>query len=285
MPIDYPYLRSLRSSAQRVTYAERDTLFYALAIGMGRDPMNRLELPYVYEAVGLRTVPTLAASLIDTTWLENCGWEATRVQHAEERLILHRPLADSGDLLIDGRVAAVTEQGEGSGATIDIEFTARSAADRGLVFGIRRILVAGGHGSLESPAAPSALPPHRLPERPPDLVCSASTRSDQALLYRLCGDRRSLHADPFVARSMGLQAPVLQDLCAYGIACRSVLQTICEYDHTLIKAFDASFTAPVYPGETLVTEMWQAANIVSFRVRVEERNVTVLNHGRCILAT
>jgi len=109
-------------------------------------------------------------------------------------------------------------------------------------------------------------------------------RPDQALLYRLNGDRNPLHADPAAAQAAGFQAPILHGLCSYGIACRAILKTICDYDFTLINGFDVRFSAPVYPGDILTTEMWQDRNVVSFRCQVKERDKVVLNNGKCTLS-
>jgi acyl dehydratase len=123
-----------------------------------------------------------------------------------------------------------------------------------------------------------------LPGRHPDLSCSSTTRPDQALLFRLSGDRNPLHVDPAAAREAGFTRPLLHGRCSYGIACRAILSTICDYDHTLITGFDARFAAPAYPGDTLTTDMWQDRNIVSFRCSVKARNSIVLSNGKCTLA-
>ncbi|MDH3990392.1 MAG: MaoC family dehydratase, partial [Gammaproteobacteria bacterium] len=117
-----------------------------------------------------------------------------------------------------------------------------------------------------------------------DLSCDITTRPDQALLYRLTGDRNPLHADPERARAVGFERPILHGLCTFGIACKAVLQTICDYDHTLIEAFDARFSAPVLPGDTITTDMWQDGNTISFSCSVKARDVIVLRNGKCTLA-
>ena len=125
--------------------------------------------------------------------------------------------------------------------------------------------------------------PHRAPRRDPDLSCDTPTRADQALLFRLNGDRNPLHADPDAALAAGFSIPILHGLCTYGIACRAILQTICDYDHTLIEGFDARFSLPVMPGDTITTDMWQDGNIVSFQCSVKERGCVVLRNGKCTL--
>ena len=92
-----------------------------------------------------------------------------------------------------------------------------------------------------------------------------------------------LHADPDAAAEAGFSIPILHGLCTYGIACRAILKTICDYDHTLIEGFDARFSLPVLPGDTITTDMWQDGNIVSFQCSVKERDVVVLRNGKCTL--
>ena len=117
----------------------------------------------------------------------------------------------------------------------------------------------------------------------PDTSCILETRTDQALLYRLSGDRNPLHADPGLAQKVGFPVPILHGLCTYGTACRALLTTICDYDHTMIRGFDVRFSAPVYPGETIITDMWRDGNIVSFECRLKERDVVVIRNGKCTL--
>ena len=105
----------------------------------------------------------------------------------------------------------------------------------------------------------------------------------QALLFRLNGDLNPLHADPATARAAGFPRPILHGLCTLGVACHAILKTICDYDPTLITGFDARFSAPVLPGDTLRTDMWQDGNIVSFKCKAVERDSLVLRYGKCTL--
>ncbi len=162
------------------------------------------------------------------------------------------------------------------------ETRVRSAADGAPLFTLGSTVFARGDGGFGGPAG-SGPEPHRLPERAPDLVVALETRPDQALLYRLSGDRNPLHADPALARRVGFPAPILHGLCTYGTACRAVLQSVCGYDHTRITGFDVRFSSPVYPGETIATELWVDGKIVSFRCRAVVRDVTVINNGKCTL--
>src|SRR5210317_894543 len=143
-------------------------------------------------------------------------------------------------------------------------------------------IVARGDGGFGGPKG-KGIPPYRPPRREPDLSCDITTRQDQALLYRLTGDRNPLHADPAAARAVGFDRPILHGLCTFGVACKAVLQTICDYDYTLVREFDARFSTPVLPGDTITTDMWQEGNVVSFVCSVKEREAVVLRNGKCTL--
>lgn len=282
MPIDYDALMQAKATGLTAGYSERETMLYALGIGFGRDPLKAEELPFVYEN-GLKAVPTMATVI---------GWGASgvlaassinylMVVHGEQRLTLHRPLPVAAAVSIDERVVGIWDKGE-KGAIIVTERRLRDAATAENLCTLMSTVFARGDGGFGGPKD-GAPEPHRLPERAPDLVVECDTRPDQALLYALSGDRNPLHRDPAVAKMAGFPRPILHGLCTYGTACRAVISTICGYDPAQITGFDVRFSAPVFPGETIVTEMWRDGAVLSFRAKVKERDVIVLNNGKCTL--
>ena len=126
--------------------------------------------------------------------------------------------------------------------------------------------------------------PHQVPTRSPDMTVDITTRPDQALLYRLSGDRNPLHSDPEFATRAGFKVPILHGMCTYGITCRGVLQTYADYDSTAFRRHAVRFSSPVFPGETITMDLWKDGNIISFEARVKARNVTVVKNGRTELA-
>ena len=282
MALNYDHLMSLKRESDRFRYGDRETMLYAVGVGMGRDPYDENELAFVFEKGELKTVPSLATVLTRIPLLKDCGYDYTKVVHGEQRLTLHRPLPPEGELIADSRVTQVYDKGPGRGAVIYTEIKARSAADDQPMFTLGSTTFARGDGGFGGPSG-SGPEPHRIPERKPDLSLSLETRKDQALLYRLSGDRNPLHADPDLAKRAGFPVPILHGLCTYGTACRAVLQAVCKYDHKRITAFDVRFSAPVYPGEHIATDMWVDGPVVSFRSRVSERDVVVINNGKCTL--
>ena len=284
MALNYEHLMSLKRDGERFSYGDREAMLYALGIGMGADPLDRNELPFVFEQPALKTVPTMASVLTRVALLKDCGYDYTKVVHGEQRLVLHRPLPAQGELIASARVTEAYDKGAGKGALIYTEVVACSAADGQPVFTLLGSTFARGDGGFGGPAG-SGPAPHVLPVRSPDATVTLQTRKDQALFYRLNGDRNPLHADPDLAKRVGFPVPILHGLCTYGIACRAVLQEVAAYDHARIVGFDVRFSAPVYPGEAIATDLWVDGKVVSFRCRIPAReNVVVISNGRCILA-
>ncbi|MDH3747414.1 MAG: MaoC/PaaZ C-terminal domain-containing protein [Gammaproteobacteria bacterium] len=284
MTLDYDTLMATTIVDLPLSYRDTETMLYALSIGFGRDPLDKNELPYVSETGGMvKTVPAFATVLIPDMFPPDLGWDYSQVLHAEQRLTLFRPLPPSGDLFIDKRIVEVFDRGPKLGAMVMFEADGRSAKDGTVLFTLGNTIIARGDGGFGGPNGKGPVP-HRVPRREADLSCDLQTRPDQALLYRLTGDRNPLHADPNLARRVGFDAPILHGLCTYGVACHAILKTICAYDHTLISGLDARFSSPVMPGDTITTDMWQEGNIVSFQCSAKERGVIVLKNGKCTLS-
>lgn len=284
MTMNYDHVMSLKQAGREFSYGDRETMLYALGVGFGRDPLDEKELDYVFEGNALKTVPSMAVVLTRGSLLADCGWDYSQVLHGEQRLELYRPLPPTGELIADARVVEAYDKGEGKGAVIYSEIEVRLKSDGEPLFKVGSATFARGDGGFGGCTDPAPAP-HAIPERDPDLSCEMETRVDQALLYRLNGDRNPLHADPALAKRAGFPVPILHGLCTYGTACRALVTTICDYDHTMIRGLDVRFSAPVYPGETIITDMWRDGGIVSFQCRLKERDVVVVRNGKCTLAS
>lgn len=283
MALNYDHLMGLKREGECFSYTDRETMLYAIGIGMGADPLDGNELPFVFEQPTLKTVPTMATVLTRVPLLKDCGYDYTKVVHGEQHLTLHRPLPPEGELVASARVTAAYDKGAGKGAVIYTETAVRAASGGQPMFTLVSSTFARGDGGFGGPAG-SGPAPHEIPGRKPDVTETLHTTKGQALLYRLNGDRNPLHADPDLAKRVGFPAPILHGLCTYGIACRAILQTVAAYDHTKITAFDVRFSAPVYPGEAIATDMWIDGKTVSFRCRIPQRNdIVVINNGMCSL--
>jgi acyl dehydratase len=277
MAIRYPEILSIEEPARTFSWSDRETILYALAIGMGNDPDNGDELPFVYEK-NLKAIPTLATVV---AWGANIGPERlglnrARTVHGEESITWHRPIPATGSVVASSRVVAAYDKGE-KGAVVEREMQLRDA-DGTLLVSLIRTAFARGDGGFGGPS--ETPPPHQVPMRAADLVLEFATRAEQALLYRLCGDRNPLHADPAVAKAGGFPRTILHGLCTYGICCRAILQAYCRFEPERMKSLSARFSAPVLPGDRIAVHLWKDHDIVSFEATVPARDVTVIKSGR-----
>jgi acyl dehydratase len=283
-PIDQKGLLSAALEDEPITYSGDDVLLYALGVGFGDDPDQSRELAYVYRQPLLKTVPTLATMLPKSGFPSaDHGWDGQQAIHAEHKLELFRPLPASARLLANRRVVDVTENRDGAVVAIVVQAEVRMTSDETALFALLSTLVAGSHNAYKR-ALPAAFVRNRLPKRDPDLSCDIRTRPDHSLLFSLSGDHNSLYTDPATASRSGFESPLLHGRCVLGIACRAILRTICDYDYTLIRGMEARLSGPVFPGDTVTTDMWQDRNVISFRCAVRARRAIVLESGRCTLA-
>ena len=284
MPINYDKLLALKIPEVVQAYTEKDAILYALGVGLGRDPIDEDELPFVYER-NLKLLPTFAAVLgWPGFWVRDLdtGIDWVKVVAGEQGLVLHRPLDPRGTVIGRTRVTEIIDKGAGKGAHVYSERALIDGASGEKIATVTHTTVCRGDGGFGGPAR-AAPAQHAIPERAPDLICDRPTRPEAALIYRLSGDPNPLHADPTVAKQAGFPRPILHGLASFGIACHGILKCLCDHDPAKLKSISGRYSAPVFPGETIRTEMWRDGPIVSFRARVIERDVIALNNGRCEL--
>lgn len=281
MPISRDHLLSLKIPETAQRYGPKDCLLYALSLGYGEDPTDTRQLRFTYEE-GLRAVPSMGVVLAHPGYwprLLDSGLDWVRIVHAEQGLVLHRPLPPQADVVGLSRVVDVIDKGAGKGALVTYERRILERASGEPLCTITQTFLARGDGGFGGPAGPAAAPP-AIPERAPDEVCELPTPRHMALLYRLNGDWNPLHADPEVARKAGFERPILHGLATWGVACHAVAKTLLDYDADRIASIFGRFSAPVYPGETLRTEMWREEGRIAFRTWSSERDLMVINNGR-----
>jgi acyl dehydratase len=207
------------------------------------------------------------------------GITRSHVVHGEQGFRIVKPLPVAGQLVGETRVTGLVDKGPDKGALLMTEGTVRDKTSGEVVCTLTSTAFCRADGGFGGPSGP-VQSPHTIPTTSPQHVCDLPTLPQAALIYRLSGDYNPLHADPAYAQRAGFKAPILHGRCTFGVAGHAILKTLCEYDPARLVAMEGRFSSPVYPGETIRTEMWRDGNVVSFRATVPARGVTVLNNGR-----
>lgn len=291
--IDYEKLRRWPFREIEQSYTEKDTILYALGVGLGHDPGDESQLQFVYERQ-LKALPTMAVVLGHPGfWVRDpaTGIDWKKVVHGEHSLELHKSIPAMGTVIGRTRVRAIVDKGPGKGALLVQERTIHDKRSSDLLATIEQVTYCRGDGGFSEkqgngPKGGDAAPPPKpaTPDSVPDAICELPTLPQSALLYRLSGDLNPIHCEPAMALAAGFPRPILHGLCTYGVASHAILNTYCGYDPSQLVEFSVRFSAPVFPGETIRTEMWRRADRISFRSVVPERGVVVLTNGMARLA-
>ena len=260
----------------RHTFTRRDTILYALGVGVGWDPMDSEQLRYVYED-RLQALPTMAVTLAyPGYWYRDLdtGLDHARAVHASEKIVLHAPLPVEGTVVAKPRVIDVVDKGRDRGALIVSEREIRDAASGALLATVRQTAMCRGDGGFaESPQ--KSEPPSPLPDRSPDFALTLPTSPQAALIYRLSGDPNPLHAQPDFARQAGFPRPILHGLSTMGLVCHAALRLVFDHVPERLGEMDCRFTAPVYPGDAVAMDFWRMEADWRFRAGVGDRVVAL----------
>jgi acyl dehydratase len=271
--LDPTRLLGLEFPTRRVDYTDRDTLLYALALGGGLGG----DLRFVHEDAQC-VIPSFGQALaFDDSWMEGAGIDLAKVVHGGLDLRFEAPLAVAGSVEMRGEIVGLTDKGEGKAAIILQETTVFQAGRR-MLTSFSNLFVRGGGGFGGNAGRQVEL--NSVPDREADEMIEVATRPDQALLFRLLGDRNPLHAIPDVARAAGFDRPILHGAGTFGIACLAVLHRFCEGDPARLSRFAARFSGPLYPGETILFSFWKLDGGVAFRATTRERGSSLLDGGR-----
>ena len=277
MTINYDEIMNLTSENVEISYSDKDSILYSLGIGLGNDPMNLNELKYVYEN-SQSVLPSMATNFqYHSPLLLKTNINFIMVVHGEQRLSITNALPVSGDFIANAKVIGCYDKGPARGAIIEVETSVKNKKDNEEICKLVSTTFARGDGGFGGPDSPKK--EIFIPDGEPDYVSEVSTKPDQALIFRLSGDYNPLHSDPNFAKAAGFEKPILHGMCTYGIACRSLVDEICENDASKLKRFDCRFSSPVYPGETIITEMWKKDKMIYFNSKVKERDKLVLKNG------
>lgn len=241
-------------------WTDRDAMLYALGVGAGTDDLaftteNSHEVPQ-------QVLPTFAViccmGFAAAPLVGSFNWGM--LLHGSQEIRLSSPLPASGALSVVAEVADIQDKGEGKNAILILRARGSDPATGAPVAETLTTLVIRGDGGFGGQPGQRAAAPE-FPDREPDARIALPTRADQALIYRLSGDRNPLHSDPWFAREMaGFPTPILHGLCTYGFAGRALLAELADGQAARLTAVAARFSAPVFPGETLTTSIWRTGD-------------------------
>lgn len=285
MPID-PSAVGATSEPVRHSWTSKDAILYALGVGAGAvDPQD--ELSFTTEntdGVTQRVLPTMAVVLGaggGGAFGSIGSFNPAMLVHGEEAIELHAPIPVDGEVETVGEITAIWDKGKG--ALVEVRSTSTDTATGAPLFATTMAAFIRGEGGFGGDRGPSG-PKNPPPERAPDHETAYVTRSDQALLYRLSGDRNPLHSDPTFAAMGGFDRPILHGLCTYGFTGRALLHRLCGGDPARFSSMEGRFSSPVLPGERLTVRMWGvAAGEAVFQTTGDDGRV-VLDGGRLTFA-
>ncbi len=264
----------------RHSYTAKDSMLYALSIGCGMDPTDEADLRYVYED-GLKAFPAMTHVLgYPGFWMKevdpSVGLDWKRVLHGEQTMQLVAPIPPSGTVIGRTRLTGIYDKGAGRDAVVTSRRDIVDAESGREIGHVTSMLLLRGAGGFGGPPVPAAAAARAIPYAPPDATIDLPTSPQSALIYRLMGDTNPLHASPAIAAIAGYPRPILHGLCTLGVATRAVVRAA---GTDALRDFGARFSAPVFPGETIRTEVWRSGGSGVFRCKVLERDVVVLTNG------
>jgi acyl dehydratase len=280
MSIDRDKLLAIEIPTCEQDFTERDTMLYALSIGYGHDPLDKAALRYCYEH-DLRAAPTLPFVLCHPGfWMRDLdtGIDWRRIVHGEQELELHGPIPVAGHLMSRTRVVDVIDKGKDKGAVVVFDRELLDAGSGTRIATMRQTNLCRGDGGFGGTNR-QMIASSPAPVRAPDIVVSLATIPEAALLYRLSADPNPLHADPEMARIAGFERPILHGLATLGVVAHAILRAICDYDPRRFKRLRGRFASPVFPGDTIRTEIWRDGTSLVFQAYAQERNALVISNG------
>ena len=277
MPIDPGKALAAEFPSERAEWGQDDIILYHLGLGAGFEkPTDAKELEYTYEQ-NLKVLPSYGVipvfgALSGLGGMPGIEINFAMVLHGEQDLVIHRPIPASGSIETKRRVAEIWDKGK---AALIVMETVSSDED-GPLFTNRFGIFARGEGGFGGDSGPPA--GNKAPERDPDVTVESKTMPNQALIYRLSGDKNPLHADPKFAQMGGFAKPILHGLSSFGVVCKAVVDNLLEGDVTKVARYQVRFAGVVFPGETIVTSIWQEGNRLLLAARTKERDTPVLSN-------
>ena len=283
MPIDPNKARGARLADGETSYTKDQVILYHLGLGAGVPATDPKELEYTYEK-NLKVLPSFAVipsfgSMGGIASIPGMQFNFAMLLHGEQEVILHRPLPVEAKLKTSAHIPEIYDKGKA--ALVIMESTAKNEADGQPLFTNRFSLFIRGEGGFGGDSGPKV--GNAAPERAPDGAVERKTLPQQALIYRLSGDKNPLHADPEFAKLGGFDRPIIHGLCSYGIACKAIVDEVLGGDVTQVARYQARFAGVFFPGETMVTSIWREGKQLLLASKSKERGTPVLSNAAITL--
>ncbi len=280
MPIDIDKVVGAELAGEDYSWTDDDVILYNLGVGAGNPPTDPLELKYAYEG-DLQAVPSFGTippfgMMMSMGMIDGFDINLTQILHGEQELIVHGPIPTSGTVTQSGSVVDVFDKGKGALAVMEIVSVLAKTGEP--LFTSRSSIFIRGEGGFGGESGPPR--GNEAPDREPDHVVETPTLPQQALLYRMAsGDKNPLHADPGFASFAGFERPILHGLCTYGVVAKAVVDGALGGEPWRLASYQARFVGHVFPGETLITRIWDEADGLIVTTDTKERGTTVLSNA------
>jgi acyl dehydratase len=278
MPIDPEKALGAKLAEAEASWNADRVILYHLGIGAGVPPTDPGELEYAYER-NLKVLPSFGvipvfSSLGGLAQVPGLQFNFAMLLHGEQDIEIHKPIPPMAKITSQPRVAGIYDKGKAALVVLEVE-SRESGGEK--LFTNRFSLFLRGEGGFGGDSGPKA--GNQPPERQPDHVVESPTLPQQALLYRLSGDRNPLHADPDFAKLGGFDKPILHGLCSYGIVCKAAVDHALGGEPAKVARYQARFAGVVYPGETIVTSLWKESDTIFVQAKTKERDTPVITNA------
>src|SRR5436190_22767309 len=276
------------SQPSRSSWTSKDALLYAVGGGAGQTDPTGFELEFTTENssdTAQRVLPTMPVVIAMgggpglPSWGE---FDFRMLLHGEQGVTVHGPIPPDGEVETVSKIVGIYDKGKA--AIVRLENTATYVDSGKPAFTTRFAAFIRGEGGFGESRGPAIPDPPKAPEREPDRQTTYATRPDQALLYRLSGDRNPLHSDPEIAKFAGFERPILHGLCTYGFTGRALLHTLCDSDPARFRSMEARFSSSVYPSDDLTIAMWRTGDGEAIFQTRRTGGQVVIDGGLCRFA-
>ncbi len=278
MPIDPKLALGFALPAVEASWDPDQVILYHLGVGAGDPPTAKNELEYTYEG-NLKVLPSFGVipvfkAITAVGAIPGLKFNPMMLLHGEQDLTIHKKIPTAAKISSVAKVLNIWDKGKA--AVLDLEVESIDGKGEKLFTNVFSLFLRG-EGGFGGERGPDKV--FEAPKREPDHVVESKTTPNQALLYRLSGDKNPLHADPGFAKMGGFDKPILHGLCSFGIACKAVVDTVCEGKVDRVARYQVRFAGVVFPGETLVTSMWKEGDKVFLSAATKERSSPVLSNS------